>query len=339
MSDPLVSVVMTCYNHEPWVEESIESMLSQTYRNWELIAVDNGSTDKSAKVIERYRGHPQVTVVRYERNTCVCTVANRAIRMARGKYFSLLYADDYYLPHKLDHQVAMFETLPQEYGVVYSTGHRLMPDGRLYPIPCGLHRGNVLRQLLTEPQFFAPIAPLVLREALLKYPFNETIFWEGEGIYVKLALGYHFNPLPEPVVVMRDHPMNMGKEIWGNLGRDLRMLEHLFGRPDFPPELQYLKGISLGNTYSVGGWQAIRRERQYKKGREWLRLAVQNNPKSLRKPRVLAGLVIGSLPKPLADASMDVLDRVMGAPPPPVSGPENPVDATPSPEDLAGAGH
>jgi hypothetical protein len=78
----------------------------------------------------------------------------------------------------------------------------------------------VLRALLTESQFFAPIAPLVLRQCLLWYPFNETIFQEGEDVYVKIALGHHFHPLPEPLVVMRDHPGNMGKEIWRNLGRD-----------------------------------------------------------------------------------------------------------------------
>jgi hypothetical protein len=128
---------------------------------------------------------------------------------------------------------------------------------------------------------------------------------------------------------MRDHPGNMGKEIEANLRRDILMYEHLFSRPDFPTELRSLKGVAIGNSYRLGGWQAIRRGRKYRQGRDWLRLAVKNDPKALRNPRVIAGLVIGSLPRLLADASMNLLDRLMGTPPPPVNRPETPIEGYP----------
>lgn len=338
MSDDLVSIVLTSRNHGQWVQQSIESVLTQTYKNWELIIIDNSSTDNSPEIIEQYRRHSQIKVILYQKHTPLTVLLNHGIRIARGRYFSILCSDDYYLPQKLARQVAAFEELPTEYGVVYSTGYRLMPDGQFHLIPCGLHRGNVLRALLTESQFFAPIGPLALRECAVRYPFNEAIFQEGEGIYAKIALGYLFHPLPEPLVVMRDHPGNMGKEIEANLRRDILMYECLFSRPDFPPELRGLKGVALGNSYRLGGWQAIRRGRKYRQGRDWLCLAVRNDPKALRNSRVLAGLVIGSLPRALANASMNLLDRLMGAPPPLVNRPEAPVEGYPSAGYSTGAG-
>lgn len=180
MIDPTVSVVLTSYNQGHWLRQSIESVLGQTYSDWELILIDNGSSDDSPTIIEDYRRHPKVTVTRYERNSPHTVISNHGIQRARGRYVSFLYSDDYYLAEKLERQVATFENLSARHGVVYSAGYRLMPDGQLRYLPCGMHAGNVLRALLTEPQFFMPIAPLVRRECLLRYPFNETIFIEGE---------------------------------------------------------------------------------------------------------------------------------------------------------------
>jgi len=267
-----------------------------------------------------------VVVIRHERNSTLTVICNEAIRRARGRYFSLLHSDDYYLPQKLEHQLAAFESLPVEYGVVYSTGYRLMPDGALHLVPCGTHRGDILRALLTEPQFFLPIAPLVRMECLRTYPFNEAIFWEGEGIYGKIAMRYPFHPLPEPLVVMRDHENNMGKEIASNLGRNVMMYEALFSHPDFPQELKSLRGQALGGTYRIGGWEMVRRERNYAKGGAWLRKAVENHPALAKDLRVRLGLILSRLPRPVADCANLALNLVVDAPAPPVAAPPTPVE-------------
>lgn len=326
MSEPLVSVVLTSYNQGEWLQESIESVLAQTMSDWELVLIDNGSTDHSMEIVKQYERHPKITIIRHEQNKPHTVILNHGIRTARGRYFSLLVSDDYYLPQKLERQVAVFEDLPEDYGVVYSNGYRLKTDGSLMLDPCGQHRGNVLEALLTEPAFFLPIAPLVRRECLLEIPFDETIFMEGEGIYTKLALRYMFHPLPEPLVVMREHKRNVGKEIESNLRRCVLMYERLFARPDFPAELRHLRGPAISGTYRIGGWQAIRRERRYRAGRQWLLSAIRHDSRALLNPRIAAGLLVSSLPKSLADRCMDRLDRAIGAPPVPVAGPQTPVE-------------
>jgi glycosyltransferase involved in cell wall biosynthesis len=330
VNGPLVTVLLTSYNQGRWLREAIESVLAQTYREWELLLIDNGSTDHSPAIIEEYRAHPRITVVRHDRNRPHTVISNEGICRARGQYLSFLYSDDYYLPNKLERQVSAFEGLSEQFGVVYSAGYRLTSDGVLHHLPCETHRGDILAALLTRPQFFQPIAPLVRRACLLKYPFNEQLFMEGEGIFAKIAMRYLFHPLQEPLGVMRDHDSNMGKEIAPNLARNIMMYEALFAHPDFPASLQSLRGQALGGTYRIGGWEAIRRERNYDRGREWLRAAVRCNPALRRDPRVAAGLLISSLPRPLADVCNRLLNGVAGAPAPPVKEPPTPAKAEPS---------
>jgi len=326
MRSPLVSVILTSYNHGQWLRESIESVLGQTYRNWEMILIDNGSTDNSLLVVEEYRSHPQITVIQYKHNSPHTVICNAGIAASKGQYISLLCSDDYYLPTKLERQVACFESLPQEYGVVYSGGFRLVPSGQLLPMSCGLHRGNILEALLTQAQFFPPISPLVRRECHIRYPYNEKIFMEGEGIFLKIALNYLFEVLPEPLVVMRDNAVGVGKEIRPNLKRNVIMYEEFFNHPDCPSHLHPLRGQALGGTYRLGGWEAIRRERDYRQGGEWLGMAVGCNPKLLKDPRVLVGLIMSGVPRPLANACNDLLNQLVGVPLPPVMRPATPVE-------------
>lgn len=327
MMKQTVSIILTSYNHALWVRESIESVLAQTYPHWELIVLENGSTDRSPSIVEEYGTHEKVTVVRFERNMPHTVVSNIGIKLSKGQYISFLYSDDYYLPSKLERQVAEIETLDESYGVVYSAGYRLMKDGGMRPMPCGTYQGNILRELLTKPQFFQPIAPMVRRECLVRYPFNEQIFIEGEGIFVKIAMRYLFKAIQEPLVVMRDHENNMGKEIEPNLRRNLLMYENLFAHPEFPPGLSHLRGVVLGAIYRIFGWDSIRRERNYRNGREWLQMAIQHNPLLRRDARVRAGLMLSALPRPCANAGNHLLDMVRPACSP-VSAPLTPVEGS-----------
>lgn len=322
---PTVSIVLTSYNQGQWLCQSVESVLGQTYPDWELLLIDNGSTDGSGDIAESYRGHPKVTVIRYAQNSPHTAISNDGIRRARGRFVSFLYSDDYYLPAKLERQVALFDGLSDRHGVLYSAGHRLLPDGTLRDMPCGTYHGDVLEALLTKPQFFPPISPLVRRECLLRYPFDERLFMEGEGIFSKIALGYQFYSLPEPLVVMRDHDGNMGKEIGPNLERNVLMVNAIFDHPEFPRHLSYLRRRLLGRTYRLGGWQAIRRERDYHRGARWLRAAIAADPRLLVDLRVVMGLALSLSPRTLADRGQDLLNRTLGTPPPPHRGPQTPV--------------
>src|SRR5918998_4447503 len=114
---PLVSSIMIFLDAEKFIQEAIESIFAQTYNNWELLLVDDGSTDGSTEVALRYaREHPEK--VRYlehdnHQNRGMSASRNLGISNAKGEFIAFLDADDVWMPHKLEQQVAILSTQPK----------------------------------------------------------------------------------------------------------------------------------------------------------------------------------------------------------------------------------
>ncbi|NJL52672.1 MAG: glycosyltransferase [Hydrococcus sp. SU_1_0] len=116
-SKPLVSGIIIFLNEARFIEEAIASVFAQTYENWELLLVDDGSTDNSSAIAQSYaRQYPEkVRYLEHEnhQNQGMSASRNLGIRNAQGKYIALLDADDIWLPHKLQEQVAILESQPE----------------------------------------------------------------------------------------------------------------------------------------------------------------------------------------------------------------------------------
>jgi len=107
MSNPLISICMLSYNHEQYVAESIESVLTQTYKNIELIIVDNASEDRTKEIIEFYTNKDnRISFYPMEENTFVSYGINYAIQQAKGEFIATLSADDYFEKDKISIQLA-----------------------------------------------------------------------------------------------------------------------------------------------------------------------------------------------------------------------------------------
>lgn len=121
---PLVSVIIIFLDAQRFIREAIESVFGQTYSNWELLLVDDGSTDAGADIALHYAGrYPQK--VRYlehlgHQNRGMSASRNLGIKHARGEYVGFLDADDVWLPHALEQQVAILDSYP-EAGMVYGS--------------------------------------------------------------------------------------------------------------------------------------------------------------------------------------------------------------------------
>ncbi len=118
----LVSIIIPFYNAERFIQETIDSVFAQTYENWELLFVDDGSTDASTAIARRCaEQYPER--VRYlehneHQNRGACASRNLGVRNAKGEYVALLDADDVWLTHKLEQQVAILDSQP-EAGMVF----------------------------------------------------------------------------------------------------------------------------------------------------------------------------------------------------------------------------
>ena len=132
---PLVSVVALSYNHENYLEQTLESIRNQSYSNVELIICDDFSTDGSRQKINDWVAQNNISVKKIynEQNIGICKSLNLATSVATGKYISFIACDDIMLPDKLTTQVKEFEGLADDYFIIYSDAQIIDSDGKLQP--------------------------------------------------------------------------------------------------------------------------------------------------------------------------------------------------------------
>jgi glycosyltransferase involved in cell wall biosynthesis len=163
---PLVSVIIPSYNRSHLIGETIESVLSQTFNDFELIVVDDGSTDNTREVVDRYGRSVKYI---YQRNQGRSAARNQGIKAAGGELIAFIDSDDLWLPDKLYYQVEMLAN-DVESGLVY-TDYEFV-DSRLSPlskppiyVSHPLREGRILEHLLTF-DFIPPSTVMVRRECL-----------------------------------------------------------------------------------------------------------------------------------------------------------------------------
>ena len=104
----LVSIIMPAYNCGRFIKESIDSVLAQTYTNWELLIVDDCSTDNTKAIVSTY-DDKRIRYMRNPQNMGAALTRNKALREAKGRYIAFLDADDMWLPEKLERQIAFMQ--------------------------------------------------------------------------------------------------------------------------------------------------------------------------------------------------------------------------------------
>ena len=105
----LVSIIMPSYNTGRFIKETIESVLSQSYQNWELLIVDDCSTDDTDEVVKPYLADVRISYIKNEKNSGAAVSRNRALREAKGKWIAFLDSDDLWEPEKLEKQIAFMK--------------------------------------------------------------------------------------------------------------------------------------------------------------------------------------------------------------------------------------
>ncbi len=316
---PRVSVLLNCYNQSTYVGEAVESVLKQTFKDFELIITDNGSTDDTAKILNQYVDDPRVHLIIREKNGNVSRSFNEMVKMAKGEFISLLLSDDYYLPEKLERQVAIFDGLGKDCDIVYGPTLRYFEaTGKSILIPViDIDQNNGLNDLLINyekgPIQFIP--PLIRRECYRNYPFLETVFFEGEGIFYRMAIRYKFHYDPNPTCVMRDTGQNWGKAFKKNIEAHWHTLDALESDSAFNSKvhgapLKTYKSSILRNV----AWCNLRLNGSvnwsYSKYFQALKLA----PRQLFHKRTLLGFMIALLPSKLRTRINRFVDKKTGLP-------------------------
>ena len=125
----LVSIITPCYNAEKYVVQCIESVQKQTYSNWEMLIVDDGSTDHSFEVIKTFQKNDgRIKLIQLDTNSGAAISRNKAIEIAQGDYMAFLDADDLWLPNKLELQILFMQK--NDYAFTYSSYEEIDETGR-----------------------------------------------------------------------------------------------------------------------------------------------------------------------------------------------------------------
>lgn len=129
-SQPLVSVIMPCYNMAPYVSDSIKSVIAQTYPYWELLIVDDASTDETVNIIESFvQTDSRIKLAIKKQNSGISDTRNQCIQMAKGLFLAFLDADDIWHPEKLEKQLSFM--IAKNVGFTYSTYDWIDEDGKV----------------------------------------------------------------------------------------------------------------------------------------------------------------------------------------------------------------
>lgn len=125
---PLISVITPAYNAERFIGEAIESVQQQTYANWEMVIVDDCSTDGTMRIVEEYRKKdPRIKLYRLEKNSGSAVARNTAMEHAKGRYIAFLDSDDRWLPEKLEKQLKFMQE--KDIAFSFTTYVRMLEDG------------------------------------------------------------------------------------------------------------------------------------------------------------------------------------------------------------------
>lgn len=158
--DELVSIIMPSYNTANYIVESIKSVLAQTYTNWELIIVDDCSTDNTDEIVQPFLSDERIKYFKNEKNSGAAVSRNKALREAIGKWVAFLDSDDLWLPEKLERQIAFMKK--RDYKFSY-TDYRIQLNSEWLPY-VNTGPNKVTKHKLKNYCYFSTITVMYDRE-------------------------------------------------------------------------------------------------------------------------------------------------------------------------------
>jgi glycosyltransferase involved in cell wall biosynthesis len=236
---PKVSVIIPAYNGDRFICQTIDSVLAQTYVNYEIIVVDDGSADQTQQVLQPYQTQIKY---QYQSNQGVAIARNRGIELAQGELIAFLDQDDCLLPNKLALQVEKLEQAVAEIGMVHSGWQRIDAEGA----PLGK----------VEPWHFAPQLdlyewvwwkPVLLSAMMFRRSWLEQVggldssFRQACDIDLALRLtlaGCQTLWLRQITVCYREHDRNDSRNTLIQAQENDRVLDKFFALPDIPAEIR-----------------------------------------------------------------------------------------------------
>ncbi len=311
---PLISIIIPVYNGEKTIQETIWSLMNQTVKDFEILVINDGSTDGTLDIISSIN-EPRIKVHSFE-NSGVSVSRNRGISLATGEYISFIDADDLWTREKLELQLKVLQVNPQA-ALAYSWTNWINEAGKF--IYGGGHHsfsGNVYAHLFLG-DFIEGGSNVLIRRSVFEEMggFNEAIqHSEDWEMWLRIAQKYEFVAVPLVQILYRISTQSASSNVIKMERTSLEIIEQAITQSPYP--IKHLKSHSLANrykylTYKVledipapkNGWIAIR----------FLWKAVKNDPSLIQKrvfwKALIKTLIILLLPSPLSQRILKKLSH------------------------------
>ncbi|OGX38676.1 MAG: hypothetical protein A3D87_03330 [Omnitrophica WOR_2 bacterium RIFCSPHIGHO2_02_FULL_50_17] len=228
--NPLVSVVITTHNRAELVFETVQSVLEQTYKNIEIIVIDNESTDDTRK---KFEGLDRRVRYVHKKNEGACKARNVGITLAQGEYIGFLDSDDLYLPGKIKFCVEYLDSHPN-YGLVHTAAYFIDEKGQVleeYSHSQSRHLGNITHRLLLRN--YICNSTVVVRKTCFERVglFDEGIFAPADwDMWLRLSENYGVGYIGLPLTKYRVSNNYILKNLSASKAEEVRVLEKYFTR-------------------------------------------------------------------------------------------------------------
>lgn len=271
----LVSVIIPTYNRAHLIKRSIKSVLDQTYQNFEVIVVDDGSTDSTKEIVESFN-ESRIKYIKHKQNKGTAAARNTGIKYSKSDFIAFQDSDDEWLPEKLEKEMKAFENSTVNVGVIYS-GIWYLKDNEKRYVPYSQitkKEGNIHNELLTG-NFVSGLS--VIRKTCFEKVglFNENLpSLEDWELYIRISKYFCFKFIDEPLAIAYCSSDSASTN-YSNLTKSSELI--------IKKHFEYFnksKEILATNYANIGLYAFLDGEK--KKSRKYLRNAIIANPLKLR---------------------------------------------------------
>lgn len=281
MNNPKVSVIIPIYNRADILPRTIKSVLNQTFKDFELIIVDDGSLDNTKEVVEEFqRKDPRIRYIWQENSGAPARPKNTGIKNAKGKYIAFLDHDDEWLPQKLEKQIKLFENSKTNIGFVGCNTLVLDEEKEKFLKPRLMLKdlNSVFKELLKGNFIFTSSSVVVKKEILDKIGFFDENLKQADDwdMWLRIAKKYKFNFVPE--FLIKYYVYKSGITVNMSFEKEVRELEYIFIKHRNElwkyPNIYSIHLRQLASRYCAAGF--------LKKGRSFYIQSIKSNFKNLK---------------------------------------------------------
>ena len=270
---PVVSVIIPTYNRAHLIGGAIKSVLNQTYQDFEIIVVDDGSTDNTGEIIRGFKDKRVKYIKKYKENKGSSVARNIGIKVARGKYIALLDSDDEWLPEKLDKQIKVLQSESPEVGVVYSNLLYIDENGKnMSKFRNPKKEGYIYEDLLGKNYVGTNSTLLIRKECFNRVGlFDDLLNTQQDwDMWIRIAKYYRFVLIKVPLVKYRLHSNQISRNL------ELKIITANRILVKYANELEKRRGVHSKHYFYIG--LRFCRIGKTKEGRRYLLKAISLYP-------------------------------------------------------------